>query len=104
MNRGLRTGVQESAKESGSRVTPMDRLVGSICKHGLSSIGDFDEEERGWMSYEQPEGNTGLQRMLWMSSDPRVKHWFICGNFAAKRIDRSRNKEIKQASGSGPRW
>ena len=61
-------------------VTPMDRLVASIWNHGLSSIGDFDEEEHGWMSYEQPEGNTGLQRML-ISSDPRVKlvHlWKLC--------------------------
>ena len=62
LNRGLRAGVQESV-----------RLVASIWSHGLSSIGDVDEEEHGWMSYEQPEGNTGLQRMLWMSSDPRVK-------------------------------
>ena len=70
LNRGLRAGVQESV-----------RLVASIWIHGLSSIGDFDEEEHGWMSYEQPEGNTGLQRMLWMSSDPRVKlvhPWKLC--------------------------
>ena len=93
LNRGLRPGVQESV-----------RLVASIWSHGLSSIGDVDEEEHGWMSYEQSEGNTGLQRMLWMSSDPMVKLVHLWNFAARKRMDRSRNKEIKQASGSGPRW